>query len=155
MTSTEKREILAVIGKYLNDPHVQQMKEYIQHGSISTYKHAINVTKIAYRINKKLGLNADLEVLLTAALLHDFYLYDWHDRPNGDLHGYKHPKRAVKKAVEIFDVNEEVQAAIESHMWPLTLRSKPKSPEAWIVCSADKIASTCETLWMRKEKQQA
>ena len=149
MTSTEKQEILDVIGKYLEHPRVQEMRDYIQHGSISTYKHVVNVTKIAYRLDKKYGLGADREVLLTAALLHDFYLYDWHDKPYSDLHGYRHPARAAEKAVTVFKVDDRVKSAIQTHMWPFTLRKIPKSREAWIVCMADKIASMMETLWMR------
>ncbi|MBR1874193.1 MAG: HD domain-containing protein [Eubacterium sp.] len=149
MTSNEKQEILDVIGKYLEHPRVQEMKEYIQHGSVSTYKHVVNVTKIAYRLDKKLHLGNDREVLLTAALLHDFYLYDWHDKPYSDLHGYRHPARAAKNAEEIFGVDERVISAIESHMWPFTLTKIPKSREAWTVCMADKIATVIETLWMR------
>ena len=45
MTSTEKQEILDVIGKYLEHPRVQEMRDYIQHGSISTYKHVVNVKR--------------------------------------------------------------------------------------------------------------
>ena len=149
MTKEDKRIIYRTIKPYLKDPHVQSMKEFIQHGSVTTYRHAINVVKMAYLMDKKLHTGADREVLLTAALLHDFYLYDWHDRPNGDLHGYRHPRRAAKKAVEIFDVDERVRSAIETHMWPFTLFKLPRSREAWLVCYADKLSSMAETLWMR------
>ena len=90
-----------------------------------------------------------MAVLLTAALFHDFYGYDWHERPYGDLHGYRHPVRAAARAEEIFGVDEQVLSAIESHMWPFTLTRIPRSREAWIVCMADKLASLSETLWMR------
>ena len=150
MKKEQRQEILRVIGDYLSDPHVQQMKDYIQHGSVTTYRHSVNVVKLAYYLNERFGLHADLEVLLPAALLHDFYLYDWHDRPNFDLHGYRHPARAEKNAIEILNVNERVGSAIRTHMWPLTLFKRPRSTEAWIVCAADKLASLSETLWMRK-----
>ena len=150
MTSGEKQEILAVIGKYLASEEVQEMKRYIQHGSVTTYRHVVNVVKLAYIIDEKYGSKSDREVLLTAALFHDFYGYDWHKRPIGDLHGYRHPHRAAERAGEIFGVDEHVKSAIESHMWPFTLTKVPRSREAWIVCMADKLASLSETLWMRK-----
>ena len=149
MTATEKHEILDIIGDYLAHPRVQEMKDYVQHGSVSTYKHVVNVTKIAYRLDKRFHLGNDKEVLLTAALLHDFYLYDWHDKPYSDLHGFRHPKRAADNALEMFGVDDRVRSAIESHMWPFTLLTIPKSTEAWTVCMADKIATMIETLWMR------
>ncbi len=149
MTSEQKKVIKSVIGKYLDSPYVQKMKEYIQHGNVTTYRHSVNVVKMSYLLNEKLHMNADLEVLLTAALLHDFYLYDWHDRPTGDLHGYKHPARAAKNAVRFFGVDKRVQDAIISHMWPLTFFSIPVSKEARILCYADKLTSMAETLWMR------
>ena len=134
-----------MIAPYLNDPHVQQMKNYIQHGNITTYRHVVNVVKTAYFLDKKYGLGADPEILLPAALLHDFYLYDWHKTPMFDLHGYRHPKRAAEKAASVFDPDEAVLSAIRTHMWPLTLFKIPRSREAWIIC----ITSLAETLWMR------
>ena len=139
-----------MIGKYLPDPQVQQMKTFIQHGSVSTYRHVVNVVKLAYILDRKLGSRSDREVLLSAALLHDFYGYDWHEKPLSDLHGYRHPHRAAVHAGEVFDAGAEVQAAIETHMWPFTLTRIPRSREAWLVCMADKLASLSETLWMRK-----
>ena len=150
MTSEQKRAIRAIIGDYLADPNVQQMKEYIQHGNVTTWRHVVNVVKMAYILNERLHMNADPSVLLPAALLHDFYLYDWHDRPLSDLHGYRHPARAAANAERYFGAGEPVQAAIRTHMWPFTLFKRPKTKEAWLVCIADKLASMSETLWMRK-----
>ena len=149
MTSEQRESIIRVIGDLLTDQNVRKMKEYVQHGSVTTYRHSVNVVKMAYLLNDRFHLNADLEVLLTAALLHDFYLYDWHDKPLSDLHGYRHPARAAENAVRIFGVNDHVQAAIRTHMWPFTLFKFPHSEEAWIVCIADKLSSMAETLWMR------
>ncbi|MBQ1521783.1 MAG: phosphohydrolase, partial [Erysipelotrichaceae bacterium] len=83
-------------------------------------------------------------------LLHDLYLYDWHDKPYSikifEMHGYTHPEEARKNAVRIFNVDEKIQKVIKSHMWPLTLRSFPDSREAAIVCIADKLVATRETI---------
>lgn len=153
MRSEDKAEIQEVIGKYLWSDEVREMKDFIQHGEITTYKHVINVVKLCYIIDNKYNLKANREVLLTAALLHDFYGYDWHDCKLSELHGFKHPLTAADRAKEVFDVNEHVQDAIRSHMWPFTLLHIPRSKEAWILCIADKLASMSETLWMRGEKK--
>ena len=139
---------------------VRQMLNYVQHGKISTYEHCRRVTDLSRRLNDRLHLNADEETLVTGAMLHDFYLYDWHDdetphREKGlkklqKLHGFEHPKKASENARKYFNVNKDVQHVIDSHMWPLTLTKVPKTREAWIVCLADKWASLQETLFMRK-----
>lgn len=153
MIEKDKNEIRDVIGKYLYSDEIREMKTFIQHGEITTYKHVINVVKLCYILDKKFRLKADKNVLLTAALLHDFYGYDWHDCRLSELHGFKHPITAAGRASEIFDVDESIQDAIKTHMWPFTLMHVPQSKEAWILCVADKLASMSETLWMRGEKK--
>ena len=87
-------------------------------------------------------------------MLHDFYLYDWHHKDNGehDWHGYIHADIASKNAKEYLHADKKVQEIIKSHMWPLNLTKVPKSKEAWIVCVADKCISLKETLGERKKK---
>ena len=119
----------------------------IKHGKISTFHHCYQVAFTSYALNKKLHLHADNRTLLTGAMLHDFFLYDWHDkenRPKG-LHGYTHAKCAAKNAKKYFDVHH----IISTHMWPLNLTKLPRNREAWIVCLADKFVSAKETLFMR------
>ncbi len=88
--------------------------------------------------------------LIQGAILHDFYLYDWHNgrkRPEG-LHGFNHPKIAVKNAKKYFNINKQVENIIASHMFPLTITKIPKSKEAFIVSIADKICAIKESLKM-------
>ena len=147
----EYKEYEEIISRLAADDHVREMKKYTSHGSVSTYEHCENVAKLSYRIDKLLSLHGDLEVLLTGAMLHDFYLYDWHSDGDGShhLHGFSHAKRASRNAREYLDVDDRVAKVIESHMWPLNLRSVPASREAWVVCIADKCASLYETLARR------
>ncbi len=150
MRNEDKAEILNIIGSYIKHEKVREMKNYIQHGSITTYKHVINVVKLVYILDKKYKLGADRKKLLVGALLHDFYLYDWHTEGlKHGLHGYTHPHTAAVMAKEVFDVDADIESMIETHMWPLTLFHMPKSKEAWILCIADKLSSMAETLWMR------
>lgn len=134
-----------------NDPHVQQMKEFTQHGNISTYEHCENVVEFSRKMDELLHLHADEDTLALGAMLHDFYLYDWHEVGDGShrLHGFTHARRASINAERFFDVDEDVRHVIDSHMWPLTLKSVPRTKEAWIVCFSDKCVSLYETLFKR------
>ncbi len=136
------------IAPLLKEGRIREMKNYIQHGSISTYHHSISVAYVSNRLNRFFRLNANESELIRGALLHDYFLYDWHDW-DGELHGFYHPKAALKNAEKDFDLSEREKNIIRSHMWPLTFFNFPRSREAWIVCVADKICSTRETLKRR------
>ena len=150
MTIEEEREIHYILKEYLENVQVQSMRNYIQHGSVSTYRHCWNVVNISYELNKFLHLHANKEELLIGALLHDFYLYDWHENdPSHRLHGYHHALTSKNNAVRYFDINENIQNIIYCHMWPLNITRIPQCKEAWIVCMADKYSSIIETLFYR------
>ena len=65
----------------------QRMREYIQHGSVTTYQHCKNVALVRFWLNRRLHLHAAETSLAVCALLHDFYLYDWHT--TGTFHGLR------------------------------------------------------------------
>ena len=132
------------------NPAVLQMRRYVQHGSVSTFRHCEAVARLSCRINRLFRLRADEGALVRAGMLHDFYLYDWHvpDKSHR-LHGFRHPRRAMENAVRYFDISPKERQIILSHMWPLTLTQPPRSREAWIVCAADKLCAIAETFRRR------
>ena len=126
----------------------QRMKTFIQHGHITTYEHVMNVVCMSYVLNKVVHLHADRRSLVMGAFLHDFYLYDWHDRSaHKRLHGFRHPVDALKNAKERFTLNRKEENIIVSHMWPLTLTRLPRCREAAIVCLSDQICASYETVF--------
>lgn len=135
----------------MDHENFKRLKSFVQHGNISTYTHSIRVAKRSFDLARRFKLNINEKELLKGALLHDYFLYDWH--VHGDkLHGYHHPHVALKNAGRDFGLTRKEKNIIKSHMWPLTLTHIPKSREAVLVCIADKICSVEETLKKDREK---
>ena len=137
-----------ILSKLQADSRVQEMKQYIQHGNVTTYDHCLSVARLAYRLSRALHMKINLKTLATGAMLHDFYLYDWHLKGDGThrLHGFSHAGRAARNARACFNVDDATRHVIYSHMWPLNPERVPMSREAWLVCLADKLVSIRETL---------
>ena len=132
------------------------LKNFIQHGNVTVYEHCIHVALCAIKLNRRLGIKARERELIRGALLHDYFLYDWHnaDAPGNThpkLHGFYHPGIALRNATRDFTLSEREKDIIRKHMWPLTI-NPPRCREAWVVCLADKYSSTLETLKLRKGK---
>ena len=151
-TRKDTRALSEILSDYREDSKVQEMKNYTQHGKVSTYEHCENVARLSYAIDRKFSLKSDLDVLLVGAMLHDFYDYDWHDPEHEAhrLHGFTHPRVASENAREHFDVDERTSRVIDRHMWPLTPAKIPRSREEWIVCIVDKCVSLHETIFRRR-----
>ena len=144
LSEIEREQLYAIVEKYDHHPDVQRMREYIQHGSVTTYQHCKNVALVSFWLNRRLHLHADETSLAVGALLHDFYLYDWHTtgtfhglRRLFEMHGFSHPGYACVNAKRVFSITTKEQSIIASHMWPLTFRHVPTCREAVIVCLAD------------------
>ena len=146
-----KERFHEIIKEYMASPDVASMANYMQHGDTDTLGHSENVAWVSFLVNEKLHLNANEKTLVEAAILHDFYLYDWHDgKPERKRHGFDHPDIASENAKEYFEVSEDVQNAIRSHMWPLTIKKVPKSREAAILCLVDRYCALVETFRLSK-----
>lgn len=121
-------------------------KKYMQHGDTSIYEHSISVALLSCSIAETLNIKVNYKNMIRGALLHDYFLYDWHDKNNGvSLHGFTHPKAAWKNASKDFNLNKTEENIILRHMFPL-VPLPPKYAESWIVCIADKISAASETV---------
>lgn len=135
------------IKELLQSEDVQSMRGFIQHAQVSCFEHSFSVAYISFRFCRKTGLHVDYKSMVRGALLHDFFLYDWHlksDRKG--LHGFTHPKAALQNAEKYFVLNDRERDIIVKHMWPLT-PIPPRYREAFIVSAADKYCSLIETLF--------
>ena len=135
----------------LSTSRFHMTKEFIQHGNITVYSHCYSVAVMSIKISNVLGIKVDKAALVRGALLHDYFLYDWHDNEDGrhNLHGFTHPGIALRNAQEDFELSKKECDIIKHHMFPL-VPVPPQCREAWIVCLADKICATKETLFCRK-----
>ena len=136
----------------LHSENFQKTRHHIQHGTMPVYRHCLDVAKQSIQINKALGLGCSERDLIRGALLHDYFLYDWHDKNRENyqkLHGFYHPGIALKNARKEYHLTRREEDIIKKHMWPLTV-VPPLCREAWVVTAADKYCSLLETLKIRK-----
>lgn len=124
-------------------------RSFVQHGDVSVYEHVLSVAHMSIRMARalsRMGLAIDVHALVRGALLHDYFLYDWHDPdPSHRLHGFRHPYAALRRAEEDFDLTFLERNIIVRHMFPL-VPIPPACREAWIVCLADKACALGETI---------
>ena len=73
---------------------------FIQHGSTPCLLHCIAVAYYCYRLAEHFKLLKSHEAeLVRGALLHDYFLYDWHKKDDGHRwHGFRHGKTAARNA---------------------------------------------------------
>lgn len=146
------KELIEDIRKYgeeiLRSPNFMASAENIQHGNISVMRHSIKVAYASLKLSRKLDINVNEKEMVRGALLHDYFLYDWHDEEHcglHNLHGFYHPGIALENAMAEYTLTDREQDIIKKHMWPLTVKL-PKYKESWVVTSADKCVSSLESL---------
>lgn len=130
---------------------------FVQHGTFSVWKHSLNVAETSLKLSYILPFRFSEKALVRGALLHDYFLYDWHKKKVGireitrfyHMHGFTHPAIAEKNARRDFQIGKLEREIIRKHMWPLTIRP-PMCREAWVVTMADKYCSLMETLHFMK-----
>ena len=127
--------------------HLGQMADLTQHGSTSTLEHSAAVAYVALAADMLLGLGLDEKALVTGGLLHDYFLYDWHDPAQAPdrLHGFTHPRHALDNAECDFDLDDTTRDVISRHMFPF-LPIPPRTKEGWLVCLADKACTSAEVI---------
>ena len=107
---------LAMQGRFYEE------KEAMQHGSTTIYRHSVHVAYVSLFLMEKWQFPMDEASLVKGALLHDYFLYDWHEKDGGHrLHGFRHPAFALYNASKDFSLNRKERNIIARHMFPLTV----------------------------------
>ena len=137
-------------GDILTSRGMQRSRGFAQHGSVSVYRHSLNVTALCLKLARGLRLRVDESALVRGALLHDYFLYDWHEPdPAHRWHGFRHPATALRNARRDFDLSPVEENMIASHMFPMVPRL-PRCRESVILCLADKLCAVRETFCGRR-----
>ena len=122
---------------------------FVQHGDVSVYAHVCAVALESCRIARafeRVHVSCDRRALVRGALLHDYFLYDWHvPDPSHRWHGFTHPYAALRNAERDYALGPRERNVIVRHMFPL-VPVPPGCREAWVVCLADKVCALRETL---------
>lgn len=146
-------EIMTHAKDIIESENFQSTKNHFQHGNMTVYEHCMCVAKTSLAMRDKLNIKCNDRDLVRGALLHDYFLYDWHlnddKNEHKKLHGFYHPGIALRNARKEYNINLRQADIIVKHMWPLTV-IPPLCREGWIVTMADKYCSSLETLHIRK-----
>ena len=145
------REMCELGEDVLKSGKMQALRTFIQHGAVTRYEHCLSVSYIALELADKLRVNVDRRSMVRGALLHDFFMYDWHDPGNLRLmHGFTHAKEALQNAQKEFELNDIERDVIKKHMFPLN-PAPPRFKETAVLCLADKYCALRETVLQRKK----
>lgn len=130
----------------IDTDNFKRQKIFLQHGNISVYEHSIRVAQKCYEIATSLNIDVDLDSLIKGALLHDYFLYDWHEKQEFHrFHGIRHPKFARDNAKRDFGLTQKEENMILSHMFPLG-KIIPTCKESVILCCVDKYCALSELI---------
>lgn len=138
------REVIVCLRELLINSRLRMMLDFTQHGDTSCLEHTIAVVFCALAIARLLRIRVKKRELIRGGILHDYFLYDWHDgKKERKIHGFTHPSKALINAEQDFYLSHRERDIIKKHMFPLTAKP-PKYKEAWIICLADKICACIE-----------
>lgn len=142
--SEEDSSFEACAWETMRNSRLLRERQYIQHGNTSTLQHSIAVAYFTRMAARFFRIPVRERELIRGALLHDYFLYDWHERDASHrLHGLHHPKRALENAQQDFQLSEVEKDIIRKHMFPLTI-IPPRYKESLLVCLVDKACSLYE-----------
>lgn len=129
------KEYLEIVNDILKNREFNKLKD-LPHHKTTRLEHSKRVSYLSYKICKK--LNLDYISASRGGLLHDFFLNKYTTKNTNKLIR-NHPKIASTNAKKHFKLNRKEINIIESHMFPLIIKTKPKYKESYVVAVSDKI----------------
>lgn len=141
MTKELDREYSQIVYPILINEEFNKIKT-IEHHGVTRFDHSLKVSYYSYKIAKFLHL--DYKEVARGGLLHDFFFSN-EERTQKDrlISFFVHPKKAVVKSIENFQLSEKEIDMVRSHMFPVAI-AVPKYAESWIVSFVDKAVALME-----------
>ena len=137
-------EFISYISDILQSSEFDRLKQFRHHVNCTRWEHSVRVAYKTYQICNKFRL--ETKKATGAALLHDFFLYDWKkDAPDKGWHPRVHSMHSWENARRIIETDEMMKDCIVKHMWPMTL-AFPRFKESWVVQYADKACTIGEII---------
>ncbi len=131
---------------------VFRMQTQYSHHTRSLFDHSVLVAYSAFKVGKRLSMN--VESIVRGALLHDFFLYDWHiegkkyPKKLFKKHGFTHARKSYENASFFFPLDPVEKDIILKHMFPLNIRP-PLYLESWLVNIVDNLITFREYFFQR------
>lgn len=138
----ENYEYKSIVEDILKNREFNKLKD-IPHHKTTRLEHSKRVSYLSYKICKK--LNLDFVSAARGGLLHDFF-NNTYSIENTNKLLKNHPKIASSNAKKHFKLNKKEINIIESHMYPISLKRKPKYKESYVVLLVDKIVWAYEKI---------
>lgn len=133
-------EYKEIVEDILNNREFKKIEAFPHHKT-NRLEHSKRVSLYSYKICKK--LNLDYVSASRGGLLHDFFTNKYKKENTCKLMK-DHPLIASRNATKHFKLNDKEINIIESHMFPLNIKIKPKSIESYIVSIVDKFSCLYE-----------
>lgn len=153
-----------IVRKILKNKEFQKRRLFTHHENESLWTHSIKVSFNSYKFAIKHNINPSNCAI--AGILHDFYTRAWQDgieleildnkyrdrfiNPKKEklveMHAFSHPEEALENSKKYFKkyLNRNIENAIITHMFPLSLLTNdklPKCKEAFVITYIDKKVS--------------
>ena len=138
---TSQCEFKEKMGGLIAHEQFQRLADFKQHYKYTRLKHSVDVAYFSFYIAKLLKL--DYMSAGKAGLLHDLYFHESDGFRESIKMLRRHPKDAVKNALDICALNPKERDIIMRHMWLVTIRP-PKYTEGYIVSFVDKYCAAKE-----------
>lgn len=124
----------------LKNEKFQELKK-LKHHHTNRFEHSKRVSLNSYKICKILHL--DYVSAARGGLLHDFF-FEEYSKPTRYKLIKEHPSIAISNSQKYFKLSNKEKNIIESHMYPLNIKSKPNCLESVVVSFVDKVSCLYE-----------
>jgi len=136
ISNSRSKTFYGIVKDIIENEEYLKLKD-IKHHGLDRYEHSKRVSYYSYLVCRILHL--DYECAARGGALHDFFLEEniGKNLKNRIKLLENHPKKAIIKSLEHFELSTKEKNIILSHMFPVVPKFLPKYLESWIVDIVD------------------